>query len=646
MSTHGKGIIERLHPDTPLRNNSNGGNKFIHNTIGEYLDNYVRRDLKKQLFILHATGKYLDIHGEERGVKRNQDESDDAYRERILLEKHMHNTIPELKARGVRFWDYVSGLGSGSQSFYFQLFDTDELNPIKNMKLQLAVIDLVTNEEKPYNFVTDKRGLAVVNITQPKHSYKLVLKTIDSSNTYEDLTLDFSMNNKYSSKNNTMLLANTQNIKRYDTLGFKLFADNGTILKDKNLKITVNGITYTKTTNDEGIANLTCKLDIGNYLLKVNFEDNEWYGGSNYASTLIVADTVSDFNPYATILVANDFNKYYKNATQYVVRLQDIYGNPISDMDVVICVNGVNYNRITNSSGEAKLNINLYPGMYYVSTSFGGCGNWTKSFVNSSVTVLSQIISHDLTKILRNGSQFIVKFVDNAGNPIEGKTIDISINGIVYSRITNSSGEAKLNINLNPGKYEVITSCGDFVNHNMVNVLSNIESDDLSMYYKDGSKFKVVIYDSEGKVKPNVTVKFTINGVSYVKTTDNDGIAALSINLNSNIYTITTEYNGIVNTNQIWIYNMAVNIGAVNETVERGKSFCVKLSDVNGNAIAGGQVSFKINGVSYIKQVNETGYAKLNINLNPGVYKIITAFSIRNYEDKLLYNTLKVTDTN
>lgn len=85
---------------------------------------------------------------------------------------------------------------------------------------------------------------------------------------------------------------------------------------------------------------------------------------------------------------------------------------------------------------------------------------------------------------------------------------------------------------------------------------------------------------------------------------------------------------------------------AVNETVERGKSFCVKLSDVNGNAITGGQVSFKINGVSYIKQVNETGYAKLNINLNPGVYKIITAFSIRNYEDKLLYNTLKVTDTN
>lgn len=277
MSTHGKGIIERLHPDTPLRNNSNGGNKFIHNTIGEYLDNYVRRDLKKQLFLLHATGKYLDIHGEEREVKRNPDESDDAYRERILLEKHMHNTIPELKARGVRFWDYVSGLGSGSQSFYFQLFDTDEPNPIQNMKLQLAVTDLVTNEEKYYNFVTDKRGLAVVNITQPKHSYKLVLKTIDSSDTYEDLTLDFSMNNKYSSKNNTMLLANTQNIKRYNNLGFKLFADNGTILKNKDLKITVNGITYTKTTNNEGIAYLNIRLLEKDYLVNYCFEGDDYY---------------------------------------------------------------------------------------------------------------------------------------------------------------------------------------------------------------------------------------------------------------------------------------------------------------------------------------------------------------------------------
>ena len=89
---------------------------------------------------------------------------------------------------------------------------------------------------------------------------------------------------------------------------------------------------------------------------------------------------------------------------------------------------------------------------------------------------------------------------------------------------------------------------------------------------------------------------------------------------------IKKKYNGIVNTNQIWIYNMAVNMDAVNETVKKGTAFYVKLIDVNGNAISGGQVSFKINGVSYIRSVNETGYAKLNINLRPGTY-ILTAYN-------------------
>ncbi len=57
---------------------------------------------------------------------------------------------------------------------------------------------------------------------------------------------------------------------------------------------------------------------------------------------------------------------------------------------------------------------------------------------------------------------------------------------------------------------------------------------------------------------------------------------------------------------------MAVNIGAVNEKQLKGAIlFCVKLSDVNGNVLSGGQVSFKINGVSYIKQVNENRLCKI-----------------------------------
>ena len=40
MSEYGEGIISRLHPLSPLKNENNAGHKFIDNTIGEYLDNY------------------------------------------------------------------------------------------------------------------------------------------------------------------------------------------------------------------------------------------------------------------------------------------------------------------------------------------------------------------------------------------------------------------------------------------------------------------------------------------------------------------------------------------------------------------------------------------------------------------------------
>ena len=77
MSEYGEGIISRLHPLSPLKNENNAGHKFIDNTIGEYLDNYENRDKFDQLFLRSATGKWLDLHGKELGVYREIDEADE-----------------------------------------------------------------------------------------------------------------------------------------------------------------------------------------------------------------------------------------------------------------------------------------------------------------------------------------------------------------------------------------------------------------------------------------------------------------------------------------------------------------------------------------------------------------------------------------
>ena len=57
----------------------------------------------------------------------------------------------------------------------------------------------------------------------------------------------------------------------------------------------------------------------------------------------------------------------------------------------------------------------------------------------------------------RDGTKFVATLVDGQGKPFAGQTIQFNINGVFYNRVTDSSGQAKLNINLQAGKY-IITS--------------------------------------------------------------------------------------------------------------------------------------------------------------------------------------------
>jgi len=73
------------------------------------------------------------------------------------------------------------------------------------------------------------------------------------------------------------------------------------------------------------------------------------------------------------------------------------------------------------------------------------------------------------------------------------------------------------------------------------------------MKYKDGSQFKAVLVDGQGKPLANAIVKFNINGVFYNKKTDDNGQAALKINLLAGEYIITSSYNGSNIANKITI---------------------------------------------------------------------------------------------
>ena len=96
--------------------------------------------------------------------------------------------------------------------------------------------------------------------------------------------------------------------------------------------------------------------------------------------------------------------KFYKNASQYTVKLLDDEGNPLANTNVTFNINGVFYTRTTNSSGYAKLNINLDAGDYIITAEYNGCR------VSNNITVISILSADDLVKSSSNNSIFGLNF--------------------------------------------------------------------------------------------------------------------------------------------------------------------------------------------------------------------------------------------
>ena len=116
-------------------------------------------------------------------------------------------------------------------------------------------------------------------------------------------------------------------------------------------------------------------------------------------------------------------------------------------------INGVFYNRTTNENGTARLNINLPPGEYILTA----IDPLTGLMMSYNITVLPTLIADDLEMTYQDGSTFNVTVLDGQGNPLANVAVRFNINGIFYTKHTDSKGIAKLNINLMSGKY-IITS--------------------------------------------------------------------------------------------------------------------------------------------------------------------------------------------
>ena len=400
---------------------------------------------------------------------------------------------------------------------------------------------------------------------------------------------------------------------------------------DGNLTVLVNNTPYTLSYTN-GTGSLILKnLTYGNYTISAVFTKD------NY-QTVNVSENV-EINSIKTVLEAENVVMYYRDGTRFAVVLRDIYGNPLANMNVTISINGRNYVKQSDENGTASLGLNLESKNYTVVTTFGGNSKYFGTRSNNTVSILSTLLSKDIVKYYRNGTQFYATVLDFKGNPLANTTVTFNINGVFYNKTTDENGTAKLNIWLRPGKY-IITIfnlvTGEQAGNNVTVLSKIVENYDLVKYYKNASKFSVKILDSQGYPVEGTIVTFNINGVFYYKETDSNGIASLAINLRPGKYVITTMYGQYDVGNNVTVLPTLQTSDLKMKYLD-GSAFNARVVDGQGNPLANQIVTFNVNGVFYNKVTNDEGIASLNIRLMKGEY-IITSI----YNGFEIGNTIKI----
>ena len=230
----------------------------------------------------------------------------------------------------------------------------------------------------------------------------------------------------------------------------KFMGSDGKVLANTQVKFNIHGVLYTKTTNNDGVADLSIMLRPGNYILTAyNPVTGEQQGFNITVKSLIVQ---------------NDLTKYYMNASKFQATIYDKNGSLAVNKNVTFNIHGVFYTRTTDENGVVSLGISLRPGEYVITTMYEGLD------LGNTVTVLPTLVTHDLNMKYMDGSNFTAQTLDGQGNPLANQNVSFNVNGVFYHKVTDDNGFASLTIRLMSGKYIITSSWNDFQTGNNITI--------------------------------------------------------------------------------------------------------------------------------------------------------------------------------
>ena len=390
--------------------------------------------------------------------------------------------------------------------------------------------------------------------------------------------------------------------------------------------IIVDGVDYTVAIENGKAVKTIADLKANDYTVTVKYSGDNNYN-ANQNTTEFTVSKISDYNMNITV---PEF-KEGVNSTINVVLPKDATGT------VTVEIGGKNYTANVTDGIANVIIPGLGVGDYNITTTYSGDAKYDLMTKKGNITVIPNVDVNldvdDVVMVYHDGTRLVAKLTDYQGKPIVNATIYFNINGVNYARTTDANGTASIALNLESGAYPVIVAYNGSASYSKISknitvtINPSIIADDLVKMYKNDTKFSAKFLGSDGKVLANTTVKFNINGVLYTRTTNNDGVGSLAINLRPGEY-VLTAYNPVTGEQQG--FNITVKSLIVTQDLTKyymnASSFQATIYDKNGSLAVGKNVTFNINGVFYTRTADENGVVSLAINLRPGEYIITTIY--------------------
>ena len=186
-------------------------------------------------------------------------------------------------------------------------------------------------------------------------------------------------------------------------------------------------------------------------------------------------------------------------------------------------------------------------------------------------------------------------------------------------------GYHNISVQYNDGYYSDGKLVGDVYSNTFkvfVGLNTNIIAPQVSTVYNVAKNLVITLKDSNNNLLPPKTLTITLNGVTYTRTTNNNGQVIMSVSLPAKTYTANINFAGddnylkSSNTVKIVVKKATPKITAKTKTFKvktKIKKFTVTLKDNKGRVMKKVKLYLKVKCKTYKSKTNSKGKATFKI---------------------------------